>query len=241
MRVVRNRNLHQLTILPRVFPVNCYLYEEKDQLTLIDAGIPSSYKGIVQTIKEIGKPLTNIVLTHGHGDHIGALEKLKQTFPNAIVSISERDSRLLKGDTSLDTNEAPTPIRGGVPKGLKIEAERLLIEGERVGSLEVYATPGHTPGSIVLYDTRNGAIIVGDAFQTRGRTAVSGQLVRSFPFPALATWNKEISIESARKINNLKPTLLAVGHGNMIENPSEQIEKAIKAAEENLNNGTKGA
>ncbi|WP_010097352.1 MBL fold metallo-hydrolase [Ornithinibacillus scapharcae] len=241
MRIVHKQNLYQLTILPRLFPVNCYIYEEKDQLTLIDAGMPSSYKGIVQMIKDINKPLTNIVLTHGHGDHIGALENLKQTFPNVIVSISERDSRLLKGDRSLDAHETQTPIKGGVPKGLKIEVDRLLIEGDRVGSLEVYTTPGHTPGSISLYDTHHDAIIVGDALQTRGRIAVSGQLVRSFPFPALATWNKEISLESARRIISLKPSLLAVGHGNMIEKPIDPIEKAIKEAEENLNNVMKGA
>ena len=37
-------------------------------------------------------------------------------------------------------------------------------------------TPGHTPGSMSFLDIRNKALIVGDAFQTRGGTAVSGQM-----------------------------------------------------------------
>ncbi|WP_047981886.1 MBL fold metallo-hydrolase [Ornithinibacillus contaminans] len=241
MRVIRNQNLYQLTVLPSVFPVNCYIYEEEDQLTLIDAGIPSSFNGIVKLVNEIGKPLTNVVLTHGHGDHVGALDKVKQAFPDVAVSISERDSRLLRGDVSLNSDEPQTPIKGGVPKRIKTIAERKLNEGDRIGSLEVVTTPGHTPGSISLFDTKNRAIIVGDAFQTRGKIAVGGQLVRSFPFPAFATWHKEIALASAKKILALDPTLLAVGHGNMIEDPHQQIEKAIREAAEQLGNVQKGA
>ena len=235
MKVTGFQSLYQLTVLPRMFPVNCYIYEEEDQLTLIDAGLPNSYKGIVKLIKECKKPLTNIVLTHGHGDHVGALERLKKSFPNAVVSISVRDNRLLRGDTSLDKDEPKTQIKGGIPKGLKVVPDLLLREGDRVGSLEVYETPGHTPGSISLFDTKNHGIIAGDTFQTRGRIAVSGQIVRSFPFPAFATWNKEIALKSARKIEALKPYILAIGHGNVIEKPTEKIQKAILEAEENMN------
>lgn len=241
MRITRIHNLYQLTVLPRIFPVNCYIYEEADQLTLIDAGIPNSFKGIRKLVGEINKPLTNIVLTHGHGDHVGALDKLKEAFPNAVVSISERDSRLLSGDTSLDADEAQTPVKGGVPKSLKTRADRLLKEGDKIESLQVFMTPGHTPGSVSIFDTKNGAIIAGDAFQTKGRVAICGQLVRSFPFPAFGTWNKNLAIESAKKILSLNPTLLAVGHGNMVENPRILMKKAINEAEGNLSTKQKGA
>jgi glyoxylase-like metal-dependent hydrolase (beta-lactamase superfamily II) len=230
MRRTNYQNIYQLTLLPHLFPVNCYIYEEETQLTLVDAGMPSSYNGIIQAIKEINKPLTNIVLTHGHGDHVGALERVKQDYPEAIVSISERDSRLLIGDKSLDEHEPQIPIKGGVPKGIKIVPDRLVKEGDRIGSLEVYETPGHTPGSISLYDIRNHGIIAGDAFQTTGRIAVSGQLVWSFPFPTFGTWNKELAIESAIKIAALKPSLLAVGHGKLMKHPTSQIQKAIEEA-----------
>lgn len=231
MKKVHLNNLYQLTVLAHFFPVNCYLYEEEKELTLIDAGLSISYKGIVQTIREINKPLTNIVLTHAHGDHVGALERVMQSFPDAVLSISKRDCRLLKGDKSLDKTEPQIPIKGGVPKGIKITPNRLLKEGDRIGSLKVYETPGHTPGSISLLDTKYNAIIAGDTFQTQGRMAVCGQIVRSFPFPAFGTWSKELALNSAKKIGALNPTLLAVGHGQMVENPSDDVQKAIKEVE----------
>jgi glyoxylase-like metal-dependent hydrolase (beta-lactamase superfamily II) len=96
------------------------------------------------------------------------------------------------------------------------------------------ATPGHTPGSISFLDTRNQALIAGDAMQTRGGIAVSGQVRPFFPFPAFGTWNKELSLESVKKIADLKPSLLAVGHGEMIQNPVPFIQKAIRQAEKKL-------
>ena len=96
--------------------MKCYLVEEHSELTLIDTGIPNSYKGILNVIAELNKPLTNILLTHAHGDHVGSLDELKRRFPNVSVSISARDSRLLKGDTTLDSNEPQIPIKGGIPK-----------------------------------------------------------------------------------------------------------------------------
>ncbi|WP_226667951.1 MBL fold metallo-hydrolase [Metabacillus litoralis] len=235
MKVTRNGDLIQLTFLPGFFPVNCYILEEDNELTLIDTGIPSSYQGIVKVIKELGKPLTNIVLTHAHGDHVGSLNKLKSNFPKVPLSISLRDSRLLKGDTSLDQHEPQTPIKGGIPKDINVTPEKLLEDSDEIGSLQVILTPGHTPGSISLFDTRSGAIIAGDAIQTRGGVAVSGQIRPLFPFPAMATWNKKQALESVKKIKGLSPSLLAVGHGHMIEAPSVHLQKSIDKAEENLN------
>lgn len=61
-----------------IFPVNCYLVEEESELTLVDAALPFSVKGILKAAESIGKPITRIVLTHAHGDHIGALDGLKK-------------------------------------------------------------------------------------------------------------------------------------------------------------------
>jgi glyoxylase-like metal-dependent hydrolase (beta-lactamase superfamily II) len=174
------------------------------------------------------------LLTHAHEDHVGSLDELKKRFPHVPVSISERDSRILKGDKSLDSNEPQTPIRGGVPKNLLTKPDILLKEGDRVGSLLVMATPGHTPGSISFLDTRNQSLIAGDAMQTRGGIAVSGQVRPFFPFPAFGTWNKELSLESVKKIADLKPSLLAVGHGEMLQTPDPFIQKAIRQAEKKL-------
>lgn len=234
MRIIREQSVYQLTFLPRFFPVNCYLVEEDDGLTLIDAALPYSWKGILQAADKIGKPITRIVLTHAHDDHVGALDALKQTLPDVSVHISRRDSRLMAGDITLDPSEPDTPIRGGVPKKLTTRADVLLEEGDRIGSLLAVAAPGHTPGSYAFLDTRNNALIAGDAFQTRGGIAVSGQLRPWFPFPAMATWNKQAALESARKLRDFRPSLLAVGHGEMLNQPAAAIEHAIAQAERNL-------
>lgn len=154
--------------------------------------------------------------------------------PNAPVYISARDARLLAADRSLDPQEPATPIRGGVPKRPLREPDMLLAEEDRIGSLVALAAPGHTPGSFAFWDTRTGALIAGDAFQTRGGIAVSGQLRPLFPFPAWATWNSHVALESARRLLRRRPSLLAVGHGPMVENPYPLLKRAIIQAEQRL-------
>lgn len=93
MRILREQFLTQLTFLPRMFPVNCYLVEEEKELTLVDAALPYSMRGILQAAKEMGKPITRILLTHAHNDHVGALDALKAELPDVPVHISHRDAR----------------------------------------------------------------------------------------------------------------------------------------------------
>jgi glyoxylase-like metal-dependent hydrolase (beta-lactamase superfamily II) len=234
MKITKIGSVHQLSFLPRVFPVNAYLVEEEDSLTLIDAALPSSAQAIVRAATAIGKPITRIVLTHAHGDHIGALDKLKAALPEAIVYISRRDARLLAGDRSLDPGEPQTPIRGGVPKpgAVRTKPDILLDDGDRIGSLRAVSAPGHTPGSMAFLDERSRALIAGDAMQTRGGVAVTGQLKFRFPFPAMATWNKDEALSSVRRLRELDPTVLCVGHGAMLEQPAAQMDQAIQEAAE---------
>lgn len=230
MRMIKLGHLYQLTFLSSLFPVNCYFVEEDDGLTLIDAALPNSAVAIADAAKKVGRTILRIVLTHAHFDHIGALDQLKKMFPDVPVYISRRDARLLTGDRTLDASEPSTPIRGGVPKpeAIKTTPDVLLDDESRVGSLIAISTPGHTPGSMSFLDTRTQFLIAGDAFQTRGGFAVTGQMRLLFPFPAMATWSKELGLKSARKIREYRPELLAVGHGNMITQPVEFIDKALR-------------
>ncbi|MGW8958898.1 MBL fold metallo-hydrolase [Paenibacillus sp. NPDC055715] len=240
MRVVQVQHIVQLTFLPRLFPVNCYLVQEKEGLTLIDAGLPYSADGIEKTAARIGQSIIRIVLTHAHEDHVGALDRLKERHPDVQVFVSRRDARLLRGDVSLDAGEPDNPIRGSVPKNIRTQPDVLLQEGDYVGSLLAISAPGHTPGSMAFLDTRTRALIAGDAFQVRGGVAVSGRIKPLFPFPALATWNKESSLESAKKLAHFNPSLLAVGHGNMLQHPQTQLERAIMEMEQHLTMSYKG-
>ncbi|QOR66596.1 MBL fold metallo-hydrolase [Cytobacillus suaedae] len=235
MKITREKSVYQLAFMPNFFPVNCYLIEEDNGLTLIDAALPYSKNAILKAALQIGKPITKILLTHAHGDHVGALDELKNSLPDVPVLISKRDSRLLAGDVSLDADEPKTPIRGGIPKNIKTKPDILINDGDCIGSLVAITTPGHTPGSMSFLDTRSNVIIAGDAFQTKGGFAVSGQLQPFFPFPAMATWNKELALASAKKIKELNPSVLAIGHGKMIYlTTGNEMDMAINKAEANV-------
>jgi glyoxylase-like metal-dependent hydrolase (beta-lactamase superfamily II) len=223
--------LAQLTRFPRIFPVNCYLVREEDGLTLIDTGMPGSAAAILDAAHELDLPIQRIVLTHAHGDHIGSLDVLHQLLPDAEVLISARDARFLAGDMGLDADEPQAKLRGDY-RTTKTRPTRLLADGERVGSLEVVSSPGHTPGHIALLDRRDGALIAGDAFQTRAGVAVAGTVQWLFPFPALATWHRPTSLASARRLRMLEPARLAVGHGEVLEDPLEAVERAIEKAQQ---------
>jgi glyoxylase-like metal-dependent hydrolase (beta-lactamase superfamily II) len=234
VRIIKNGFLYQVTFMPNVFPVNCYLVEEEDGLTLIDAALSFAAKGIMKAAEEIGKPITKIVLTHAHEDHVGALDSLKAEIADIPVYISVRDNRIMNGDLSLDPHEDQTPIKGGVPKKLKTRANVLLKEEDLVGSLVVIETPGHTPGSMSFLDTRTKCLIAGDSFQTRGGIAVAGDIKPWFPFPAFGTWSKKTALRSAKKLMDYEPKLLAVGHGEIVENPLNVMDQAIKNLEKKL-------
>ncbi len=231
VRVVKQDFMYQLTFMPRFFPVNCYVIEEKEDLTIIDTALPYSWKRILKICEGLKKPLKRIVLTHAHDDHVGSLDTLKKLHPDILVYISKRDARLLEGDRSVDEHEPQMPIKGGIPKNIQCRADVLLQEGDDIGSLTAISTPGHTPGSMSFLDSRNNSLIAGDAFQTWGGVAVSGTINWMFPFPALATWSKERALESAYKIQQIQPTVLAVGHGDLLHNPDNAIRQAIKRGE----------
>ncbi|MGD2079276.1 MAG: MBL fold metallo-hydrolase, partial [Chloroflexota bacterium] len=103
--------------------------------------------------------------------------------------------------------------------------------GDTVGSLRVISAPGHSPDQIAFYDERDGTLIAGDAFQTKGGIAVAGITRWLFPFPGLASWHLPTALETAVALRDLDPARMAVGHGKVLENPAVEMEKAIQEAE----------
>ena len=124
---------------------------------------------------------------------------------------------------------ATPKLRGGWP-ACTTRPTRLPRPGDRIGSLEVIAAPGHTPGHVAFLDTRDRALIAGDAFQTRAGIAVSGVVRPLSPFPAMATWHKPTALVSARALRALDPTLLTVGYGNALVSPLAAMDQAIAVA-----------
>lgn len=225
------KRLVQLTRHPKVFPVNVYLVREEDGFTLVDTGLSGSEEAYLAVARELGGEIRRIALTHAHGDHTGSLDALREALPEAEVLVPAREASFLRGDLDLTPEEQLLGELKGWWKVARTEPTREISAGDRVGSLEVVAAQGHTPGQVAFFDARDRTLIAGDAFQTRAGIAVSGVIRPLFPFPALATWSLSTALESARRLRTLSPSRLAVGHGPVIEDPLDAMDHAIEVAE----------
>ncbi len=220
-----------LTRVSRFGLVNAFLVREQDGLTLVDTAIPRSAKAVLAAAQGLGAPIVRIVLTHAHADHVGSLDALHAAVPDAEVLISARDARLLAKDRTPDPGEpADAKLRGGYP-GTRTRPTRTLAPGDRIGSLEAIAAPGHTPGHLAFLDVRDRTLLAGDAYSTLGGVATCARPNPRFPAPALATWHRPTALRTARELHALTPTRLAVGHGPVVDAPAEAMAAAIARAE----------
>ena len=205
-------NLIQLTYYGFV---NVYLVREEDGFTLVDTALESCARSIVQVARQFEQPSGCILLTHAHADHSGGLDAIHALVPEAQFVMTARDARFLSGDMSLDADEPRDKLRGGWVIR-KTQPVRLVHQGDRVGSLEVIATPGYTPGHCSFLDTRNRILTAGDAFQTLGDVVVSGTLTM-FPLPRFPPGINPPAWRARTSCGELSPSRLAVGHGRVLE------------------------
>jgi glyoxylase-like metal-dependent hydrolase (beta-lactamase superfamily II) len=232
MRITQHgQNLWQIT---RLTAFNSFLVRETDGLTVVDTNMSGAANDIQRAAETIGRPIARITLTHAHADHAGSLDELAARLPGAEVSLNGRTADFLHGDVTLLPGEPQDRLRGTFVTS-KAEAGRLIGPDDHVGSLRVIAAPGHTPDQIAFYDERDGSLIAGDAFQTKGGIAVAGVTRWLFPFPSLATWHLPTALQSAIALRALDPARMAVGHGNVLERPAAQMDKAIQEARSRVN------
>ncbi len=142
--------------------------------TVIDSGTGFNFTRLYQALKilKLGiKDIRHIVNTHAHFDHIGGNGYLV----GAKVSIHERDANIVEnGDVKLsyadyyDGKLSPMEVNTRLREGDKIAAGDM--------ELEVLHTPGHTPGSICLYDSKSQTLFSGDTIFSDGigRTDMPG-------------------------------------------------------------------
>ncbi len=149
---------------------NCYLlYDEKTgDASVIDPG--AGEDSILSFIRRKKLKIKNIILTHGHGDHIGAVMKIKQE-AGGHVMINKEDAEFLSAPFRNLSSSFGAHITAPEPS-------RLLTEGDIVdigsAAYTVVHTPGHTPGGICLVG--EGRVFSGDTlfFEGIGRSDLSG-------------------------------------------------------------------
>jgi glyoxylase-like metal-dependent hydrolase (beta-lactamase superfamily II) len=218
-----NENLTQLT---RIHFVNAYLVREDDGFTLVDTTLGRGADDLIQAAQAAGGTIRRIALTHGHSDHAGSLDALKQRLGDQVeVLMPELDARILAGEKVTDRK-----LTGSWPKHLQTTPDVRINGGDRVGSLEVISSPGHTPGHVAFLDTRDNTLIAGDVYTSYGRVAVTTQYYLRFPLATMGTFDKPVDLESARSLRTLDPALLVVGHGPAVRDPGPAMDRAIASA-----------
>ncbi|PKL69944.1 MAG: MBL fold metallo-hydrolase [Methanomicrobiales archaeon HGW-Methanomicrobiales-1] len=192
---------------------NCYILV-RDGLTVIDTGLPAgSGKKIISYIQNTlyrePSEIKTIVITHFHMDHIGGVATLKNAAPGAKVAIGKEDAGYVSG-------QIPQPVYPGI-RGLLLRFAGAIMhpglfsidirlnDGDRVDGLQCIHIPGHTPGSIGLYDERTKTLFAGDILRYNGTALAEG--------PAPFTLDLNGSRQSIRKIAALDFDLLLPGHG----------------------------
>jgi glyoxylase-like metal-dependent hydrolase (beta-lactamase superfamily II) len=218
-----------LVKITRFGAVNAYLVREDDGFTLVDTLIRGSADNLLEAARQQGGEIKRIALTHAHGDHVGSVDALAEQLSGVEVLISTRDARFLTGDKTLDPPEQQGKVRGSYVK-VETQPNRTLEGGERVLSLEVIPSPGHTPGHLAFLDTRDRTLIAGDAYTTLGGVATTGQYNWRFPLATTASWHRATAVQSGRELRGLDPSRLAVGHGPVVENPTAAMDSAILKA-----------
>ncbi len=216
-----------ITRISRLGFVNAYLVAEDDGLTLVDTGLGSSERPIVEAAAALGRPIMRIVLTHAHGDHIGSLDGLAARLPDAAVLISSRDARLLAGDRTPEPGEPEGARLRGSYVGAHTVPTATIAAGDRIGSLEAFPAPGHTPGQMAFLDVRDRTLIAGDAYSTLFGVATAARANPRFPLVAMATWHHPTALATARELRALAPRRLAAGHGRIVESPLAAMDAAI--------------
>ena len=152
-----------------IYQANCYIiYDENTKETaVIDPG--GGFPEIKSFIEANGLKVKYIIITHGHGDHIGALRELKD-YTGAVVCIHSEDNDMLKSSRMNFSAEMGCPT--------EMTADRLVEDGDilELGStkLNIIHTPGHSRGGVCIYS--EGTLFSGDTLFacSIGRTDLAG-------------------------------------------------------------------
>ncbi|RKQ86192.1 glyoxylase-like metal-dependent hydrolase (beta-lactamase superfamily II) [Solirubrobacter pauli] len=163
---------------------NWYLVEDGDALTVVDAGVPTSWDSLLDALKRLGRSVDDIralVLTHAHFDHVGFAEKARQRLDIPVYAHT-REVALTRHPSRYDHEQPRSKYFATQVKAFPIVASLVknraffpspvgdvvtYEDGEVLdvpGTPRVVFSPGHTYGHCALHLPDRDALLVGDAF-----------------------------------------------------------------------------
>jgi glyoxylase-like metal-dependent hydrolase (beta-lactamase superfamily II) len=199
-----------------------------EKLAFVDTGLPQYFEDIKKYVADLGHRLQDvsfIINTHVHEDHVACNKALKDIC-RAKLAVHELDAEYIENPDKFlrDTFRHVPPSKEYVreAKSWKDNVDIFLRDGDTLNlggvTLEVVHTPGHTQGSICLYDQERKILFSGDALQ--GTTA----FVKEFgPVTGLYT-NLDAYIRSIQHLLDLDIDLILPGHPNIIKNSDARKE-----------------
>ncbi|MGE5415673.1 MAG: MBL fold metallo-hydrolase [Acidobacteriota bacterium] len=207
---------------------------DKNNVVLVDAGMPSNLSAIMSYLEKISNRADNltVVVTHQDLDHIAGLPELIRTYERCVnVLAHEEEKPYIEGKRPLIKvnpdrinklfasfpEEHRVKMLAVANKPPKCPVDRTVIDGEELpwcGGIIVIHTPGHTPGHICLYHKRSKTLIAGDAL-----IAHEGILL---PPIAQATFDMDLALQSLKKLTRYDIEYVICYHGGLCKGAMNQ-------------------
>ena len=150
---------------------NCYVIRKEDEKEVLIVDPASQAALIEQKLDELGAVPAATLLTHGHFDHIGAVDGLRERYGCPVYALRQEKETLQ--DPSLNQS-----LYHGA--SITVEADQYLTDGQELKAgpftLKVLHTPGHTPGGTCYYMEDEKVLFSGDTLfcESVGRTDFPG-------------------------------------------------------------------
>jgi hydroxyacylglutathione hydrolase len=183
--------------------INVYLSEG----ILFDAGMRWDRYRLLRQLR--GRSLSLVALTHCHPDHQGIAALVCKQF-GVPLACHEKDVPAMEGREPMRPHNWIVTLGHWAWSGPPHPVERILRDGDRVGTFRVVHAPGHTPGQVVYFRESDGVAIVGDVITNVHFITASAEL--RLP-PAQFSADPILAVRSLRTLVELRPAVVCFGHG----------------------------